>query len=169
MPTDERRLPLMPIPSWQRPPTTRNRKGQWMAGVCGNPKGRPTNARLRAKRAAIGEFENLSRLASYEGMAPEQFVRVARAAYGKSWQGPLASDLIMSRQGVIRWAKGKHKISPEKERLLLLLCLRRVRAAHALVRSMYRRAVAADSARQQLAAMPRYKPLTRPGERRAVF
>jgi hypothetical protein len=48
MPTDERRLPLMPIPSWQRPPTTRDRKGQWMAGVSGNPRGRPTNARLAA-------------------------------------------------------------------------------------------------------------------------
>jgi hypothetical protein len=169
MPTDERGLPLMPIPSWQRPPTTRNRKGQWMPGVSGNPRGAPTKARLAAKRAAIGEYEHLSRLASYEGMTPDQFVRVARTVYGPWWQGQFAADLMMSRQGVIRWAKGKHKISLEKETLLLLLCLRRVRAAHALVRSMYRRAVAAVSARQQLAAMPRYKALTRPGERRTVF
>jgi hypothetical protein len=140
-----------------------------MAGVSGNPKGRPTNARLRAKRAAIGEYEHLSRLARYEGMTPDQFVRLARVVYGKCWQGPLAADLIMSRQGVIRWAKGKHKISLEKETQLLLLCLRRVLAAHALVRAMHRRAVAAESARQQLAAMPRYKTLTRPGERRTVF
>jgi hypothetical protein len=102
-------------------------------------------------------------------MTPEQFVRLGRVVYGRWWQGPLAADLIMSRQGVIRWAKGKHKISLEKERLLLLLCLRRVRAAHALVRTMFRRAVAAENARQQLLAMPRYKALTRPGERRTVF
>jgi hypothetical protein len=111
----------------------------------------------------MGEYAALKRAASYEGITPGQFVRVARAAYGKSWQGSLAADLMMSRQGVIRWAKGKHKISLEKERLLLLLCLRRVRAAHALVRAMFRRAVAAERARQQLAAIPRYKALTRPG------
>ena len=77
--------------------------------------------------------------------------------------------MMMSRQGVIRWAKGKHKISLKKEILLLMVCLRRARAAHALVRAMYRGAVAAESARQQLAAMPRYKPLTRQAERRKVF
>jgi hypothetical protein len=169
MPTDVSRLPLMPVLLWQRPLTTRNMKGQWMPGVCGNPRGRPTNERLAAKRAAIGECAVLRRAASYPGMTPEQFVRLARTVYGRFWQGPLAADMIMSRQGVIRWAKGKHKISPEKERLLLLLCLRRARAAHALVRAMYRRVVAAESAREQLAAMPRYKPLTRPGERRTVF
>ena len=169
MPTDENRLPLMPVLPWQRPPVTRNRKGQFMPAVCGNPRGRPTNARLAAKRAAIGEYAELRRRASYEGITPEQFVRLARTVYGRSWQRPLAAGMMMSRQGVIRWAKGKHKISLEKEILLLMVCLRRVRAAHALVRAMYRRANAAESARQQLAAMPRYKPLTRPGERRKVF
>jgi hypothetical protein len=108
MPTDESRLPLMPILPWQRPPTTRNRKGQWMPGVCGNPRGRPTNARLAAKRAAKGSYrEKLQRAASYEGITPEHFVRLARIAYGKSWQGPLAGDLNMSLRGVIRWAKGE--------------------------------------------------------------
>jgi hypothetical protein len=169
MPTDESRLPLMPILPWQRPPTTRNMKGQFLPGVCGNPRGRPTNARLAAKRAALGDLAALKRAASYEGMSPEQFVRVARTIYGRFWQGPLATDMIMSRQGVIRWAKGKHKISHDKEILLLSLCLRRVRSAHALVRAMYRVAIRAERARQQLAAMPRYKPLTPRGERRTVF
>jgi hypothetical protein len=169
MPTDDCRLPLTPVLPWQRPPVTRNRKGQFMPGVTGNPKGRPTNARLAVKRAALGEYAALRRAASYEGMTPEQFVRLARTVYGKSWQGPLATDIMMSRQGVIRWAKGKHKISAEKETLLLLRCLRRVRAAHALVRAMYRGAVAAERAREQLAAMPRYKPLTRSGGRRTIF
>src|SRR5262249_49775239 len=146
-------------------PVTRNRKGQFMPGVCGNPRGRPTNARLRAKLAATDRYVELERAAD----VPEQFVRLARTVYGRFWQGRLAADMMMSRPGVIRWAKGKHKISPEKERLLLLLCLRRVRAAHALVRAMYRGAVRAESARQQLAALPRYKPLTRPGESRTVF
>src|SRR5262245_49307776 len=158
MPTDDSRLPLMPILPWQRPPVTRNRRGQFMPGVCGNPRGRPSNARLAATDYAV-----LKRTANYEGITPEQFVRLARTVYGRFWQGPLAADMMMSRQGVIRWAKGKHKISPEKERLLLLLCLRRVRAAHALVRTMYRRGVSAERARQELAAIPRYKPLTRPG------
>ena len=94
---------------------------------------------------------------------------MARTVYGPWWQGRLASDLMMSRQGVLRWAQGKHKISPEKERLLLLLCLRRARAAHALMRVMYRRAVAAERAREQLATMPRYKPLTRPPVSRTIF
>jgi len=169
MPTDDSRLPLTPILPWQRPPPIRNMKGQFLLGVSGNYRGRPTNARLAAKRAAIGSDAELKRLASYEGITPEQFVRLARTVYGRFWQGPLAADMMMSRQGVIRWAKGKHKISPEKERLLLLLCLRRVRAAHALVRAMYRGAVAAENVRQQLAAMPRYKPLTRPGPPRSNF
>jgi hypothetical protein len=169
MPTDENRLPLMPILPWQRPPATRNRKGQFMPGVTGNPRGRPTNARLAAKRAATGEHAALRRAASYEGITPEQFVRLARTVYGRSWQRPLAADMMMSRQGVIRWAKGKHKISLEKEIALLMVCLRRVRAAHALVRPMYRGAVATERARQQLAAMPRYKPLTRPGARHCLL
>jgi len=163
MPTDDNRLPLMPILPWQRPPVTRNGKGQYMPGVCGNPRGRPTNARLAAKRAALGEDAVLKRAASYEGITPEQFVRLARTVYGRLWQGPLAADMMMSRQGVIRWAKGKHKISLEKEILLLMVCLRRARAAHALVRAMYRGAVAAESARQLVSSVPRYKPLTRPG------
>jgi len=169
MPTDENRLPLMPILPWQRPPVTRDRKGQWMAGVSGNPRGRPTNARLAAKRAAIGEYAELRRRASYEGITPEQFVRLARTVYGRWWQGPLAADMMMSRQGVIRWAKGEYKISFEREMKILAVCLRRTRTAHALVRAMYRRAVSAERARQELAAIPRYKPLTRPGERRTVF
>jgi hypothetical protein len=102
MPTDESRIPLMPVLPSQRPPTTRNGKGQWMAGVSGNPRGRPTNARLAAKRAPIGEYAELRRAASREVMTPLQFVRVARAAYGKSWQGPLARDIMMSRRALIR-------------------------------------------------------------------
>jgi hypothetical protein len=140
-----------------------------MPGVSGNPRGRPTNARLAAKRRAVGNHAELKRAASYEGITPEQLVRVARIAYGKSWQGAIAADLKMSRQGVIRWAKGEHKISHQKEMLILAVCLRRARSAHALVRAMYRRAAAAESARQQLALIPRYKPLTRPGERRTTF
>ena len=155
IPTDISRLPLMPVLPWQRPPVTRNRKGQWMAGVCGNPRGRPTNARLAAKRAATDRAIELKRAASYEGLRPGQFVRLARVAYGKSWQGPLARDLNMSVRGVIRWAKGEYKISHPKEMLILDVCLRRVRAAHALVRAMYRRASAAERARQELASMPR--------------
>jgi len=153
---------LMPVLPWQRPPTTRNIKGQWMPGVCGNPRGRPTNARLAAKRAPTNRHIDLKRAASYEGITPEQFVRLARIAYGKSWQGPVAADMGVSVRGVIRWAKGEHKISHVREMLILTVCLRRVRAAHALVRAMYRRAVAAERARQVLASMPRHRPLTLP-------
>ena len=169
MPTDDSRIPLMPVLPWQRPPTTRNRKGQWMIGVSGNPRGRPTNARLAAKRAATGRYAELKRIAGYEGITAEQFVRLARVAYGKSWQQPLAADLSISVRGVIRWAKGEHKISHQREMLILAACLRRARAAHALVRAMYRRAAAAERARLELASMPRHKPLTRPGPRRTVF
>jgi hypothetical protein len=170
MPTDQSRLPLMPVLPWQRPPPTRNAKGQWMPGICGNPKGRPTNARLIAKRRAAGSYvERLKRTASYEGLTPEHFVRLARISYGKSWQGPLAADLGMSVRGVIRWAKGDYKISHEKEMRILAVCLRRVRAAHAWVRAMYRRAAAAERAREVLANIPRHKPLTPPEERRTVF
>jgi len=52
MPTDECRLPLTPVLPWQRPPVTRNRKGQWQRGISGNPKGRPTKAKLAARLAA---------------------------------------------------------------------------------------------------------------------
>ena len=111
-----------------------------MPGVCGNPRGRPTNARLAAKRAAKGSYrEKLERTASYEGITPDQFVRLARIAYGKSWQAPLAGDLRISVRGVIRWAKGEYKISHDKEMRILAVCLRRARAAHALVRAMCRR------------------------------
>jgi len=169
MPTDVSRLPLMPVLPWQRPPTTRNVKGQWMPGICGNPKGRPTNARLIAKRAAAGSYvERLKRAASYEGLTPEHFVRLARIAYGKCWHAPVAGDLHMSVRGVIRWSKGDYKISHEKEMRILAVCLRRVRAAHALVRAMYRRAAAAERARQELASMPRHKPLTLPEEWRTI-
>jgi hypothetical protein len=162
VPTDVSRLPLMPVLPWQRPSVTRNRRGQWMPGVCGNPRGRPTNARLAAKRAPTNRHIDLKRAASYEGITPEQFVRLARIAYGKSWQGPVAADMGVSVRGVIRWAKGEHKISHVREMLILTVCLRRVRAAHALVRAMYRRAVAAERARQVLASMPRHRPLTLP-------
>lgn len=165
MPTDESRLPLMPVLPWQRPPTTRNRQGQWMPGVCGNPRGRPTNARLAAKRAATGRSAELKRAASYGGITPEQFVRLARIAYGKSWQRPLAADVGISVRGVIRWAKGDYNISHDKEMRILAVCLRRLRTGHALVRAMYRRAAAAERARQELASRPRHKPLTHPGER----
>jgi hypothetical protein len=165
MPTDESRLPLIPVLPWQRPPPTRNIKGQWMPGVCGNPKGRPTNARLAAKRAATDRSLDLKAAASYAGLTPEHFVRLARIAYGKSWQRQLAADLGMSVRGVIRWAKGEYKISHGKEMRILDVSLRRVRAAHALVRAMYRRASAAERARQELASMPRHRILTHPGIR----
>ena len=165
MPTDESRLPRTPVLPWQRPPTTRNRRGQWMPGVCGNPRGRPTNARLAAKRAASDRSLDLKRAASYEGIMPEQFVRLGRIAYGKCWHAPLAADLGMSVRGVIRWAKGEYKISHEKEMRVLAVCLRRASAAHALVRAMYRRAAAAQRAREMLASMPRHKVLTHPGVR----
>jgi len=44
---------------------------------------------------------------------------------------------------------------------ILAVCLRRG--------AMYRRAISAERARQELAAISRYKPLTRPGERRTVL
>jgi hypothetical protein len=123
VPTDVSRLPLMPVLPWQRPSVTRNRRGQWMPGVCGNPRGRPTNARLAAKRAPTNRHIDLKRAASYEGITPEQFVRLARIAYGKSWQGPVAADMGVSVRGVIRWAKGEHKISHVREMLILTVCL----------------------------------------------
>src|SRR5262245_10142075 len=101
--TDNPRSPLTP---WQRPVTIRNLKGQWVAGITGNRNGRPTKAKLAAKRAATDRRAELKRIASYEGLTPHYFVRLARVAYGKSWQGPLAADLRMSRRGIIRWAMG---------------------------------------------------------------
>ena len=165
MPTHESQLPVLP---WQRPPVSRNSKGQFRPGVCGNPRGRPTNARLAAKRAALGDLAILKRAASYEGMTPGLFVRVARTAYGKSWQGPLAKDIMMSRRALIRWSRGTYKISLERELDILSVCLR-VRAGHAFVRAMYRGAIAAKRAREKLASMPRHKSLTRLGERQRAF
>ena len=145
----------------------RNAKGQFLE--CGNPRGRPSNARLAEKRRAIGEYAELRRAASYPGITPEQFVRLARTAYGKSWQGPLAKDIMMSRRALIRWSRGTYKISLERELDILSVCLRRVRAGHAFVRAMYRGAIAAKRAREKLASMPRHKSLTRPGERQRAF
>jgi hypothetical protein len=167
MPTDDSRLPLTPILPWQRPPTTRDAKGQWMAGVSGNPRGRPTNARLRAKMLA-GDAR-AKRHTAYEGMTGPDLAKVARASYGKFWQGQLAADLRMSRRGIIRWVQGVHKISLEKEILILSLCLRRIRPRHAYVRMMLRRAMAHHNALLAQEQIPRYQPLTRPGERRTVL
>src|SRR5262252_6004811 len=165
--TDNPRSPLTP---WRRPPpVTRNPKGQWMAGVSGNPSGRPTKAKLAAKRAATDRRAELKRIASYEGLTPHYFVRLARVVYGKSWQKPLAADLRISRRSLIRWARGEYKISHEKEMRILTVCLRQARAAHALVRAMYRRADAAERARQELARIRRHLPLTPPEPRRRVY
>ena len=166
MPTDESRLPLMPVLPWQRPPVTRNAQGQWMAGVSGNPRGGPTNARMRAKMLACEA--RAKRDTVYEGMTGADLAKVGRAAYGKFWQGQLAADLRMSRQGVIRWAQGIHRISLDKEILILSICLRRVRSSHAYVRWMLRRAMAHHNALAQ-EQIPRHTPLTRPGERRTIF
>ena len=162
-------MPPMPVLPWQPPPVTRNLKGQFMPGVCGNPRGRPTNARLAAKRAATDRRAELKRLADYEGLAPYYFVRLARVVYGKSWQKPLAADLRISRRSLIRWARGEYKISHEKEMRILTVCLREARAAHSLVRAMYRRADAAEQARQELARIRRHLPLTPPEPRRRVY
>jgi hypothetical protein len=166
MPTDDKRLPPMPVLSWQRPPVTRNVNGRRRPGVSGNPRGRPTNARLAAKRAAGSYVAQLKRLASYDGLTGDYFVRLARIAYGRSWQKPLAADLGVSRQAVIRWAKDEYKISHACEMQILAVCLRRTRAAHAQVRTMVRRAAAGERAREELAAMlPAVDPLgATPGE-----
>ena len=63
----------------------------------------------------------------------------------------------MNRRALIRWSQGTHKISLERELDILFACLRRVRAAHALVRAMYRGAIAAQRARRELARMPHHK------------
>jgi hypothetical protein len=167
MSTDEDRLPLMPILPQQRPPVTRNRHGQWMAGVCGNPKGRPTKARLRAR--ALASDARTKRTAAYQGMTGAELARVATAAYGKFWQGQLAADLMMSRRGVIRWLQGVHKITLENEVLILGICLDRLRRGHAYVRAMYRRALAYRNALVAQEQIPRHTPLTPSGERRTVF
>jgi Family of unknown function (DUF5681) len=174
MPTDDCRLPLRPVLPWQRPPVTRNRKGQWQRGVSGNPKGRPTKAKLAARLAARPAtrdgYERMKRAAAYDGMTPQELTRVLRATYGKlGWQAQAARDMLMSKRGIFRWAKGVHKISHANERLLLTLCLRQARANYRYVLALYRRAVAAANAREELASLPRYRPLTRPGARPTVF
>ena len=105
---------------------------------------------------------------AYSGMTSTDLAKVARASYGKFWQGQLAADLRMSRRGIIRWLQGVHQISLEKEIRILLLCLRRIRPRHAYVRWMLRRAMAHHNALAQ-EQIPRHQPLTRPGERRTVF
>jgi hypothetical protein len=174
MPTDECRLPLTPVLPWQRPPVTRNRKGQWQRGVSGNPKGRPTKARLEAKLAARAStssgLEQMKRRAAYRGMTPEELKRLLRATYGRlGWQAQAARDMRMSKRSIRRWAKGVYKISYEKEKLLLALCLRLSHANYRYVLAHYRRAVAAANAREALASIPRYRPLTRPGPPRMDF
>jgi Family of unknown function (DUF5681) len=174
VPTDESRLPLTPVLPWQRPPVTRNRKGQWQRGVSGNPKGRPTKAklaaRLTARPATRDGYERMRSAAAYEGMMPEELTRLLRSTYGKlGWQAQAARDMRMSKRSIRRWAKGAYKISYEKEKLLLALCLRLSHANYRYVLAHYRRAVAAANAREALASIPRYRPLTRPGPPRMDF
>ena len=166
MPTDDSRLPLMPVLPWQRPPVTRNRKGQWQRGVSGNPKGRPTKAKLAARLAARPAtrdgYERMERAAAYEGITPQELARVLRTTYGRlGWQAQAARDMRMSKRSIRRWAKGVYKISYEKEKLLLALCLRLSHANYRYVLAHYRRAIAAANAREALASIPRYRPLTR--------
>ena len=174
MPTDECRLPLMPVLPWQRPPVTRDRKGRFLPGASGNLRGRPTKAKLAASltaRPSTGDgYERMKRAAAYDGLTPHELTRLLRATYGKlGWQAQAARDMLMSKHGIFRWAKGVHKISLEKETLLLKLCLRLARANYRYVLALYRRAVAAANAREELASLPRYRPLTRPGTPRTTF
>jgi hypothetical protein len=112
----------------------------------------------------------MQRRAAYDGLTPHELTRVLRATYGKlGWQAQAARDMLMSKRGVFRWAKGVHKISHANERLLLTLCLRQTRANYRYVLALYRRAVAAANAREELASLPRYRPLTRPGPPRSNF
>jgi hypothetical protein len=114
--------------------------------------GRPAGAILPATRD-LRERRSLSlrtkkgnqlvaRLASYEGLTGDHLVPLARIAYGRSWQKPLAADRGVSRQAVIRWAKGTYRIPRETK--ILDVCLRRTRAAHVLAKAMVRRAAAAS-------------------------
>jgi hypothetical protein len=158
---------------WQRPqPVFRNAKGQYLPGVCGNKKGRPTKRRLEARLAAYGaasdDYERI-RCATYKGITGVELARVATATFGPFWKAELARQLMVSHQTVRRWAKGKRKMSLDNERLMLLLLWKRARHTHGLARYMHRRAEAAHRAKQTLAEMPRYKRLIRPGERRTVF
>jgi hypothetical protein len=121
---------------------------------------------MRAKMLAYDA--RAKRPTAYSGMTGADLAKVGRAAYGKIWQGQLARDLRMSRRGIIRWLQGVHKISLEKEILILSICLRRIRPRHAYVRWRFRRALAHHNVLAQ-EQMPRHQPLTRPGERRTVF
>jgi hypothetical protein len=121
---------------------------------------------MRAKTLACDA--RAKRSTAYSGMTGADLEKVGRATYGKFWQGQLARDLRMSRRGIIRWVQGVHKISLEKEILILSLCLRRLRPRHAYVRWMLRRALAHRNALAQ-EQIPRHTPLTHPGERRTVF
>jgi len=90
--------------------------------------------------------------------------------HGKlGWQAQAARDMLMSKRGIFRWTKGEHRISYIKEMILLDRCLRLTRADYRYVLAMYRRAVAAANAREELASLPRHRPLTRPGPPRTVF
>jgi hypothetical protein len=153
---------------------TRNRKGQFMPGVCGNPRGRPTKrileARLAARASTHDYVRQMQRRAAYDGLTPHELTRLLRATYGKlGWQAQAARDMLMSKRGIFRWTKGEHKISLENETLLLKLCLRLARANYRYVLALYRRAIAAANAREELASLPRHRPLTRPGARGTVF
>jgi hypothetical protein len=166
MPTDDNRMPTMPVLPWRRPPVTRDRKGQWQSGVSGNPRGRPTTARLEARlaaRAATREgLDRMTRAAAYEGISPQEFTRALRAAYGKlGWQAQAARDMLMSKRGIHRWCHGLHKPSHTTELILLETCLRLSRANYRYLLALYRRAVAAANARAELASMPRHRPMTR--------
>jgi hypothetical protein len=167
MPTDDSRMPTLPVLPWKRPPVTRDRKGRFMPGVTGNLHGRPTKrvleARLAARASTHDYVRQMQRRAAYEGLTPHELTRVLRATYGKlGWQAQAARDMLMSKRGIFRWARGVHKISHEKEWLLLSLCLRLSRANYRYVLALYRRAVAAANARKELANTPRHRLMTRP-------
>jgi len=57
--------------------------------------------------------------------------------------------------------QGRAQISHANERLLLILCLRQARANYRYVLALYRCAVAAANAREELASLPRHRPMTR--------
>ena len=59
---------------------------------------------------------------------------------------PSSADLRVSRQAIIRCAKGEYKISHAREMQILAAYLKRTRAVHVLVRAMVRRAAAAERA-----------------------
>jgi hypothetical protein len=94
MPTDESRLPLMPILPWQRPPVTRNAKGRWMAGVSGNPRGRPEcadarqDARLRRARKAAHHVQWDDRHGPGKGWQSRLRKILARATRGRPKDEP---------------------------------------------------------------------------------